>query len=194
MFTYIHTASALLKECRRFNTSLCRPKERLFCINQLVSAVPDINKCTLDTGSSKPTWSGHKTNFIVLSCYFAILLYCYLKIHYHSFFRGFGQEFFFASASVCDSRNWNSRSNSFVRPPPSRVGSNSPRPAVSAPHLDVNADGCRARQARSCKNIACRGGILEVWVVPWRPQRLDDLQNRHHFQTVVDNVLSFAVA
>ena len=27
---------------------------------------------------------------------------------------GFGQEFFFVSASVCNSRNWNSRSNRFA--------------------------------------------------------------------------------
>ena len=26
-------------------------------------------------------------------------------------------------------------------------GSNAPRPAVSVPHIDVNADGCRARRA-----------------------------------------------
>ena len=38
---------------------------------------------------------------------------------------------------------------------------NAPRPAVSVPHIDVNADGCRARRARSCQNTACRGGILE---------------------------------
>ena len=59
---------------------------------------------------------------------------------YHSFFEGFGQDFFFVSASVCDSRDWNSRSNSFVRAPSSGGGSNAPRPAVSIPHLDVNAD------------------------------------------------------
>ena len=34
-----------------------------------------------------------------------------------------------------------------VRAPPSRGGSNAPRPAVSVPHIDVNADGCRARRA-----------------------------------------------
>ena len=37
---------------------------------------------------------------------------------------------------------------SFVRAPPSEGGSNAPRPAVSVPHIDVNADGCRARQER----------------------------------------------
>ena len=51
---------------------------------------------------------------------------------------------------------------SFVRAPPSGGGSNAPRPAVSVPHVDVNADGCRARQARNCKNTACRGRISEI--------------------------------
>ena len=100
-------------------------------------------------------------------------------------------------ASVCDSRNWNFRSNSFVRAPSSGGGSNAPRPAVSVPHVDVNADGCRARQARSCKSIACRAGIPEFLVVSSSLQRLDDLQNWHHSQTVVScycNVLNFAVA
>ena len=35
----------------------------------------------------------------------------------------------FFSASICDSRNWNFRSNSFVRAPSSGGGSNAPRPA-----------------------------------------------------------------
>ena len=87
-----------------------------------------------------------------------------IYIYDHSFLRGFGQDFFFVSASICDSRNWNSRSYSFVRPPSLGDGSNARRPAVSVPHLDVNADRCRARQARSCKNIACRGDILEIWL------------------------------
>ena len=78
-----------------------------------------------------------------------INIYIYIYICDHSFFRGFGQEIFFVSPSVCDSRNWNSRSNSFVRAPSSGSGSNAPRPAVSVPHLDVNADVRRARQARS---------------------------------------------
>ena len=58
----------------------------------------------------------------------------------------------------------------------------------------MSADGCRARQARSCKNTACRGGIPEILVVSSRLQRLDDLQNWNHFQTVVANALNFAVA
>ena len=34
-----------------------------------------------------------------------------------------------------------------VRAQPLRGGSNAPRPAVSVPRIDVNADGCRARRA-----------------------------------------------
>ena len=83
---------------------------------------------------------------------------------------------------------------SFVRAPPSGGGSNAPRPAVSIPHIDVNADGCRARQARSCKNTACWGGISEILVASSCLQRLDDLQNWHHFQTVLDTDWNFAVA
>ena len=102
--------------------------------------------------------------------------------------QGFGQEFFFVSAEVCDSRNWNFRSNSFFRAPPSGGGSNAPRPAVSVPHIDVNADGCRARQTISCKNTACRGRISEISDVSLCLQGLDNLQNWYHFQTVLDNV------
>ena len=115
----------------------------------------------------------------------------------HSLIRGFGQEFVFVSASVCDAQNWNSRSNRFVRAPSSGGDSNAPRPAVSVPHVDVNADGCRARQARRCKSIACGGGIPEILVVSSSLQRMDDLQNWHHFRTVVSCysiILNFAVA
>ena len=118
-----------------------------------------------------------------------------IQIYIKSFF-GFRNliRSFFVSAQVCDSRNWNSRPNSFVRAPPSGGGSNAPRPAVSVPHIDVNAHGCRARQAKSCKNTACRGGMSEILVASLCLQRLDDLQNWHHFQMVLDNVLNFAVA
>ena len=44
-----------------------------------------------------------------------------------------------------------SRSNRFVRAPSSEGGSNVPRPALSVWHLDVDADGCWARQARSAQ-------------------------------------------
>ena len=40
--------------------------------------------------------------------------------------QGFGQEFFFVSAQECDSRNWDSRSNSFVRAPPLRGAAPTP--------------------------------------------------------------------
>ena len=104
---------------------------------------------------------------------------------------------FFVSDSVCDSRNRNYHSNSFVRAPSSGGGSNVARPAVSIPHLDVNVDECRAKQAKSCKSIACQRGIPENMGVSSRLQRLDDLQNCHHFQTVVSCyffVLNFAAA
>ena len=37
-----------------------------------------------------------------------------------------------------------------LRAPASGGGSNAPRATVSVPNVDVNADECRARQARSC--------------------------------------------
>ena len=83
---------------------------------------------------------------------------------------------------------------SFVRAPPSRGGSNAPRPAVSVPHIDVNADGCRARQARSCRIPPVEEEFRKYWLNLKCLQRLDDLQNWHHFQTVLDNVWNFAVA
>ena len=55
---------------------------------------------------------------------------------------------------------------SLVQAPPSGGGSNAPRPSVSVPNIDVNADGCRARQARSCKISECRGGISGISDVP----------------------------
>ena len=91
------------------------------------------------------------------------LVHTYIKNH--SFVSGIRSGVFFVSALVCDSWKWNSRSNSLVRAPASGGGSNVPRPAVSVPHIDVNTDGCRARQARSCKNTACRRGIPEILVV-----------------------------
>ena len=90
----------------------------------------------------------------------------YINIYVIILFLEIRLEYLFISASVCDSRNWNSRSNLFVHEPPSGGGSNAPRPAVSVPHLNVKADECCARQARSCKTIACRGGTLYILVVP----------------------------
>ena len=122
----------------------------------------------------------------------AVNLFTHILIYIRSLFsRGFGQEFVFVSAPVLDSRNWNSRSNRFVLPPSSGGGSNAPRPALSVPHLDGNAGGCRARQARSRKNIACRGWIPEILVLSSRLQRLDALQIWHHFQTVVASIVVF---
>ena len=101
------------------------------------------------------------------------------------------------SASVCYSRSWNSRSNSFVQAPSSGGCSNARRPAVSVPHLEVNAEGRRSTQAWSCKTIACRGRIPEILIVSSRLQRKDNLQNWHQFQTAVScncNFSNFAVA
>ena len=67
------------------------------------------------------------------------------------------------------------------RAPPSGSGSNAPRPAMSVPHIDVNADGCRARRASVEE---------EFWKIvesQWL-QRLNDLQNWHHSQTVRDAI------
>ena len=103
----------------------------------------------------------------------------------------------FSSRPLCNSWNWNSQSNSFVRAPSSGGGSNPPRSAVSVPHLDVNADDCRAKQAKSCKSIACQRGIPEILVVSSRLQRLDDLQNYHHFRTAITyylHMLNFPAA
>ena len=69
-----------------------------------------------------------------------------------SLFQGFGQEFF--SSRPQYTIRGTGILGQFVRAPASGGGSNAPRPAVSAPHIGVNAEGCRARQARSCKNTA----------------------------------------
>ena len=72
-------------------------------------------------------------------------------IYDNYYWGGFGQEFFSVSASVCDSRKWNSRSNSFVPAPYSRSDSNAPRPAVSVPHLAGIGYVSWARQASSAQ-------------------------------------------
>ena len=87
---------------------------------------------------------------------------------------------------------------SLVRAPPSEGGSNAPRPSVSVPHIDVNADGCRARQARSCVNTACRGGISEISDVSldyvcnacWMIYKIGIISKRYF----LDSVWNFAVA
>ena len=55
---------------------------------------------------------------------------------------------------------------SLVRAPPWGGGSNDPRPAVSVPHIDVNADGCRARDKREVAKIphVCRGEFRRFWL------------------------------
>ena len=74
----------------------------------------------------------------------------------------YGQEYFCLGRSMRFAELEFSVEYNLVRAPPSWGGSNTPRPAVFVPHIDVNADGCRARQARSSKNTACRGGISEI--------------------------------
>ena len=66
------------------------------------------------------------------------LIYIYIYIFMYVIILFFGdsvRSFFSVSASVCDSRNWNSRSNSVVRALSSGGGSNTPPLAASVPHL-----------------------------------------------------------
>ena len=114
----------------------------------------------------------------------------------HPFLR-FGQDLFFVSASVYDSRNWNSRSNCFVRALAPGGGSNARRPAVSVPHVEVNADVPSETSEKLQRYRVSRRNSTEILAVSSRLLRLDDLRNRHHFQTVVSchcNVLKIAVA
>ena len=59
----------------------------------------------------------------------------------------FGQEFFCLGLSMRFAELEFSVEYGLIRAPPSGGGSNAPRPAVSVPHIDVNADGRRARRA-----------------------------------------------
>ena len=59
----------------------------------------------------------------------------------------FGQEFFCLGLSIRFAELEFSVEYGLVRATPSGGGSDAPRPAVSVPHIDVNADGCRARRA-----------------------------------------------
>ena len=59
----------------------------------------------------------------------------------------FGQEFFCLGLSMRFAEMELSVKYSLVRESPSGGGSNAPRPAVSIPHIDVNADEGRARRA-----------------------------------------------
>ena len=58
------------------------------------------------------------------------------------FLGGFGQEFVSVSASVCDSRNWNSRTNSFVRAPSSGGSPNAPWPGSGTCGLSEKSEKC----------------------------------------------------
>ena len=82
----------------------------------------------------------------------------------------------------------------FVRKRSSGEASNSPRPALSVPHLDVNAHWRCRGQARGCKKVVFRGGSLKASVVCWRLQHLQRVISKiAYFETVVSNVLDFAV-
>ena len=90
---------------------------------------------------------------------------------------------FSVSASVCDSRNWNSRSNSFVRAPFSGGGSNAPRPAVSVPHLAGIGYVGWARQARSAQIFVVRAvyarAIFGSWHIYAELQRKATWMGQH---------------
>ena len=121
--------------------------------------------------------------YIIHTCIHTYIhTYIHKYIYYHSFGGAFGQGFFFVSATVCDSRNWDSRSNSFVRAPSSGGGSNAPRPAVSVPHLDVNADRRCARQARSAFFFCILGGIRPSysWILAYA--ELERINKGQHFK------------
>ena len=110
------------------------------------------------------------------------LVYIFIYDHSLYFVGGFGQECFFVSALMCDSRNWNPWLNSFVREPPSGGDFNAPCPAVSVPHLDVNAGRRGARQARSALLFCMLGGIRPSysWTLPY--VELERINKGHRFQ------------
>ena len=83
------------------------------------------------------------------------------------------RSFYPVSASVCDSRNWNYRSNSFVRAPSSGGGSHAPRPAVSVPHLAGIGYVGWARQARSAQNFVFWAVYARVILGSWHVQSLN---------------------
>ena len=79
-------------------------------------------------------------------------------------FRDLARRFFSSRPKYAIRGTWIPGQTTTFWAPASGGGSNAPRSAMSVPHIDVNEDGCRARQARSCKNTACRGGIPEIWL------------------------------
>ena len=109
-------------------------------------------------------------------------------IYYHFFCGGFGLEFIFVSTSVCDSRNWNSRSNTFVRTP-----STGRRPQRPSP--------CRIRSARGrgktlsersekCTYLCILGGIRPSysWILAY--VELERINKGQHFQIEVISKLA----
>ena len=80
--------------------------------------------------------------------------------------------------------------NSFVRAPSSGGGSNAPRPAVSVPHIDVNADRRWARQARNAFFFCILGGIRPSysWILAY--VELERINKGQHFQIGVISKLT----
>ena len=78
-----------------------------------------------------------------------------------------------------------SGSNRFVRAPSSGGGSNAPRPALTFPHLDVNADGGSVRQARSVKNCTRyfeRYSRVILRILMYMERLMKNNLARHYFQ------------
>ena len=102
----------------------------------------------------------------------------------------------FVSAEVCDSRNWNSRSNIawFER----RLRGAAPTPlALRCPFR--TSTSTRTDAERDKREVAKIPHVEEEFrrfrmYLSLCLQRLNDLQSWHHFQTVLDSVCNFALA
>ena len=81
---------------------------------------------------------------------------------------------FFVSASVWDSRNWNSRSNCFARVPSSGGGSNTPRPGVSVAHLPGRD------RVRGLSETSGKCANFEFWAVQARAIVGSWLERKNH--------------
>ena len=113
-----------------------------------------------------------------------------LVIHITISFCGVRLRVFPVSASVCDSRNWISRSNSFVRAPTSGGGSNAPRLAVSVPHNDVNEDRRQARHSEKRVFLFYfRRYAPEFWWI-LAYLEFERVNKRPHFQIGVISILA----
>ena len=89
---------------------------------------------------------------------------------------------------MCDSRDWNSLSTSFLRAPSSSGGSKAGRPAVSIPHLArIRYVGC-SRPARSARDFVLwavyAGAILGSW-------HMQSLNEKTYWKTYISKMASF---